>query len=831
MLIKLLVMKEIKSEGIFPVEALKSKIWSMFDILRSERITSDDYNVLLFLLSAYKDGLFNIEVLNESGNLSGRLIQILHKSESEVAHQYKVLFDCFEPIVVRLSDDGIRRIISIFSDLNSEMLKEQFPDIFDSVLFCIAQSQGRFGGEFIQPTELTRLICNLADLQPNSKVYNPFAGLASFGVYLNKVQNYFGQERNQKSWALGTLRIMAYEGLGFSKYVCDDSIINWPDSSIKFDLIVSNPPYGMRLGNHYRESNSEIRTIEHFLLEKGMQSLTQQGKLIAIMPQGILFRSGYEQRLRQILVNEDLIDTIISLPGGLLLNTSTPLTLIILNKNKSVPGKVRFVDAKKFVNVKSLREKVLNDYELVNFLNNNYNDSDLIRLISNEQIRGFDYNLSVSRYFYKEIEGVKLGEIIEFVRGQRVNLPPSGKLIRIRDLKDDKIDFRLEESNIEEVDFRRQHIYQITESCLLLAVRWKTLKPTLFEYEGSPIYRNQDILSFKVNDKIADKAYLINELNADYVKAQLDTIRLGHAVQFIRQNDLLEVVIKLPSIEEQRAKVQGIYELSDKIKILQAERNALAHGVSNKLYESVSSIKHSLGKPLLDIGSSLRNVERALSKFISDWEDIKLDEEYDLTIKDNFDSVYSNLKFIHSILLNNESVLDVRNHELKEVDFLVFIRGYINRIKSAKPLNVDIKLDIHPDIKIQIKNKVLILANAELLEIAMNAIVENANIHAFTDFSKNYKIEIRLSLYGGINNYIKVEVANNGKPFPKNYTLEKLIRKNSFAGETGNTGQGGFDLNEIIKYHNNGVSTLDLITDNFETEFITTYTFLIPLNR
>lgn len=100
-----------------------------------------------------------------------------------------------------------------------------------------------------------------------------------------------------------------------------------------------------------------------------------------------------------------------------------------------------------------------------------------------------------------------------------------------------------------------------------------------------------------------------------------------------------------------------------------------------------------------------------------------------------------------------------------------------------------------------------------MLEIALNDIVENANRHAFTDFSKNYKIEFRVSIYFApslkmqpknkfdkYDTFIKVEVANNGKPFPKNYSLEKLIRKNSFAGKTGNTGQGGYDLNEIIKY-------------------------------
>jgi hypothetical protein len=159
------------------------------------------------------------------------------------------------------------------------------------------------------------------------------------------------------------------------------------------------------------------------------------------------------------------------------------------------------------------------------------------------------------------------------------------------------------------------------------------------------------------------------------------------------------------------------------------------------------------------------------------------------------------------MLRNNESFLDLSNYKLTEIDFLAFIKGYVNRIKSAGRSNVSTKLDIHPDIKIQLKNKALIQGNVELLEIALNAIEENANMHAFIDHSKKHKLEFRVSLYvapsvrkqsedntiGRFNTYIKVEIANNGKPFPENYSLDKLIRKNSFAGETGNTGQGGFD--------------------------------------
>lgn len=833
-----------------PFLELKSKLWRVFDILRSENITSENYYVVLLLLSLYKDKILKADVEVENKYIKERIEAILHKSESDLEEGYRNIYKNFEPILNSLSKKGLTSIVKVICDLNHKILSENFSELFDTVLYNLAQSQGRYGGEFIQPLEITRFICGLFELPEGAKVFNPFAGLASFGVNLDKGQDYFGQELNQKTWALGALRLMAYERPGSSRYVSDDSILNWPDVSEKFDLIVSNPPYGLRLGNQYREIEPGIRTAEQFLVERGLHSLNKEGKLIALLPQGFLFRGMQEQQLRQFLVDEDLLDTIISLPGGLLSNMGIPLIILVINKKKERPGKVRFIKADKFVEVRGPREKFLNDYALNGLIHGHRVDEDALRIIDNAEIKAFDYNLNVPRYFQKEIELanneqlVKLKDILEYVRGQRGNLPDNGKLIRIRDLRDDKVDFRLKVSEIEDVELRRPDIHQINETCLLLAIRWRTLKPTHFVFEDTPIYKSQDILSFKVNETVADYGYVINELHADYVQGQLESYRMGATIPFIRRDDLLEVAIKLPSLQEQKAKVKGIFELSDKIKMLQEERNALAHGVSSKLYESVSTIKHSLGKPLLNIGSSLRNIENALSKLNADWERAKLNERYDLTIKDTFDSIYSNLELIHSMLRNNESVLDVSNYELTEIDFLVFIKGYVNSIKSAERLNVSTKLDIHPDIKIQLKNKVLIQANAELLEIGLNAIVENANMHAFTDDSKKYKLEFRVSLYvapsekkqadeviGRFDTYIKVEVANNGKPFPKNYSLEKLIRKNSFAGETGNTGQGGFDLNEIIKYHNNGLSTLELVTDDFTTEFTTTYSFLIPFNR
>ena len=838
-----------------PAEEIESTFWSMFDILRGKVDMSGSY-ILLLYLSLYKDDLLSKVYTLIDGDFAPELAQRFAKeyanklpeNKKELSKSYDSIIQGLFNSLGKIDEPEIFKIVEKLEEIDRATLSENFPEIFDNILYKIVQSQGRYGGEFIQPIELTRFICALSDLPDQSSVFNPFAGLASFGVFLDQSQDYFGQELNRKTWALGALRLMAYSRPVLSKYVCDDSILHWPEKQ-KFDLIVANPPFGAPLKQQDQIQNSGIRTYEQFLIEKGISSLKSNGKLIAVLPNGILFRGGTDLRLREILIENDLIDTIISFPGGVLLNTGIPFVVLVLNKSKNLPGQVRFIEANKFVKSEGARVKVLNEYSINSLIKSN-KESDFLRVVSNHKIQENNYNLDVHRYYQKGIipekneRLVKLKVLMEYVRGQSGDLPESGKLVRIRDLKDDNVDYRLDLSIIERTLLRRPDIYQLNDTCLLLAIRWRTLKPTLFKYDGEPIFRNQDILSFKVDESIVDITYLINELHSEYVQEQLEAYRMGTTIPIIRKDDLCEVVIKLPPLEEQRAKVQGIIELSDKIKILQEERNALAHGVSNKLYESVSTIKHSLGKPLLNIGSSLRNIEKALSRLNVDWEQAKINERYDITLKDTFESIHSNLEFIHSVLRNNESALDVTNYELKEVDFLNFIKGYVKRIKSAERSNININLDFHPDIKIQLNNKVTLKANTELLEIAMNAIVENAYMHAFTDHSKKYKLEFRVSLYvapsvkaksndtaSRFDTFIKMEVANNGKSFPANYSIEKFTRRNSFAGETGNTGQGGFDLNEIIKYHNEGKSTLELIIDDFNTEFTTTYSFLIPLTR
>lgn len=816
--------KEFKIEGMMPLEIIKSKIWTIFDIVRSENISSEDYHVVLFLLSAYKDNLISIDLINENHQIKKRLLERLRNSNNELSNQYTPIFLCFEPSIQKLSENGLRNLFSVLTEINKQVLTENFPDIFDSVLYRISQSQGRFAGEFIQPVELTRFMCDLADLKKHAKVFNPFAGLASFGVYLDQSQGYFGQELNQKTWALGALRLMAYERPGSSKYVCDDSISHWPDESEQFDLILSNPPFGMRLDHQYRTFDSNTRTIEQFLIEKGVQSLKQDGKLIALLPQGFLFRGMHEERLREHLVEEDLIDTIISLPGGLLLNTGIPLIILVLNRSKKLPGRVKFIDAKNFVTAKEPREKVLNDDKLNSFIHSDKDVDNVVKIVHNEQIRDNDYNLSVARYFQKHIDGVKLGDILELVRGRRGNLPKTGKLIRIRDLKDDKVDFTLDVSSVEENELTRTNIHLVSDSCILLAIRWRTLKPTFFEFKGEPIFRSNDILSFNVNEAIVDKAYLINELHADYVQDQLESYRLGVSMPFIRTDDLKKVVIKLPSLVEQRAKVEGLKQAFIKAKEEELKLQKEILGIKEDTFKEFASIKHTFRQYLGAIKSNVVGTRKFLNK--RDGQIISLDDMYspklNQTLRDHLLSVEETIASLGKLL--ETEMFTSKGNQVETLDLIELVKMAHKRFEQD-PFIFELDCDEESFGEMDENLIPLIDMNKDDFFKLFSNIVSNAINHGFkTEHGNIIRSKIK---YDSKFESCVLEVSNNGVPMPEKFTFTHLTTRGEKTTDSKGTGIGGADIKDIITTYK---GTFELFNE-INSPFPVTYKINFPISK
>lgn len=815
------------------VNSIINQAWRIFEVLRGS-VRSEDLEITLFLLSAYNDGLIDNDSFIYQGDIIENFLEEVKKSE-----KYRSIVNIYAPIVDAISYRKKVEILNSLKVISPSILQSHFPEIFDMLLYRLSDAQGKYSGEFIQPLEISRFIMNLADLPDNATVYNPFAGLASFGTFLNKRQRYYGQEINPRTWALGKLRLMAYE-LDDSNFSLDDSIEHWNNFS-EFDLIVSTPPFGMKIPNHL--SNENGLTLERYIIERSLNRLPKNGQLICVVSQGFLFRGGKEQRFREELVKNGLIDTIISLPSGLLKHTGIPTCIVVFKKSQSHNGFIRIVNANDFVISKGPRDKRLEDIKLSKMIVQD-SENEFVKFVSIDKIRNAEYNLNVQRYFAKEFHGVVLvPEIAEFFRGTTASKGEYGKFIRIRDLKDDVIDCILNLESIEKKELHLHGIRKIEESCLLLATRWKTLKPTFFKFEGEPIYIASDIIALKIDETKVDIYYLINELHADHVGEQMGSYRTTGVIPIIKKEDLFNVRIQLLSIQEQKAKVSGILELSEQIKKLQRDKEQILKGIDKQEVESSTSLSHILGKPLLSIGSSLEIIQDALAKVDINWKQVMVSERKKFTLEDAFTSISKNLDFIQSLVDENKSIINISHFEITDINLLTFIKNYTKNASNSSKDNVQIILDIHNDVLEQFGKKIMVNANEQKLTMVLNNIIDNAKHHGFLDTNKNYKISIEVVPFTETvevaeklnydilesESYIEVKISNNGKPFPKDFKLEDYIRKNFGAGNTKNKGLGGYEINEIIKSHNNGRKALNIFSSDADSEYNTTISFLLPI--
>lgn len=695
---------------------------------------------------------------------------------------------------------------------------ENFPEIFDSILYKLADSQGRFGGEYIQPVELTRFICKLADVPSNGKIYNPFAGLASFAVFFDQGQHYLGQEINYKTWALGILRIMAYERVGRSIYIADDSIKNWNPKSEKYDLIVANPPFAFRLPKPIDSEFGTITNYGQFLVGKGIADLSENGKLIALIPNGFLYHSGSEFNIRKFLVDQDILEMVISFPGGLLSNTGIPIALLLINKAKKNKGIIRFVNASRFTETTFTKNKKLNDYSLNSTISGDA-DSDSLRIVSLADINSFNYNLNVKRYFQKAIEGISLDNIVTRVKTERVKANVSGKFIRLRDLKDDRLNYTLDYGNVETTIIPSRAL-KISESVLLLAIRWKTLKPTYFNYDGNPIYISHDMIPFRINREKTDIDFLVYELHSEFITDQLHTLRVGETIPMIRFEDLMTVKIQLPSIESQKAKVQGAKDAFMEIKTRELKEEATKYGLDKRLFSEFASLKHTLGSPLQNILSNAsvllryfgdRKIES--SQLANDDFKNRLNENLVEIIR----SIKNDTNLISDLLEKGENAFDFSNYDIGIWD-LSEIEKEILKLRNAR---FKFRLSVNL-IKVPHKNSFGIWGNPRPLQIMINNILDNADKHAFDEKSPENHVVVDLSI---LEEEFIVQIKNNEKPFPKGYNKEKFITKYVTSDPQKGSGIGGYDINRIAEFFR---APWDLIL-NDDKLFPVEFKFYFPL--
>ena len=295
---------------------------------------------------------------------------------------------------------------------------DTFGDTYEFLMQMYASEAGKSGGEFFTPQQVSELLARLAsDKNPNiNKVYDPACGSGSL---LLKFAKTIGKENPNLKYFGQEIINMFLHNINF-----DNFDIRLEDTLLKpqhmqdapFDAIVSNPPYSLKwegkdntiLINDERyapagvlapKSAADLAFTMHMLWH-----LSEQGTAAIVEFPGVLYRGGDEKRIRQYLIKNNRVDTVIQLPANLFFGVGIATCIIVLKKSAKVDSSVLFIDASKLF-VKNGNKNLLTDEhqdKIMELFHNRRDEQYLAKLVKNDDILANDCNLSVSSYVEQE---------------------------------------------------------------------------------------------------------------------------------------------------------------------------------------------------------------------------------------------------------------------------------------------------------------------------------------------------------------------------------------------------------------------------------------------
>jgi len=304
----------------------------------------------------------------------------------------------------------------------------EFPDLlgaaYEYLIKFFADSAGKKGGEFYTPGEVVRLLVQIVKPRAGNEIYDPTVGSGGFLIQSHQYVEeqgenpndlaLYGQDSNGTVWSICVMNMILHNITRFTIENADtleDPQILDHGQIRKFDRVLANPPFSqnysratLKFPSRFREwcpetgKKADLMFVQHMLA-----SLKPDGHMATIMPHGVLFRGGKEKLIRELFINDDVIEAIISLPPGLFYGTGIPACVIVTNKNKpdAMRGKVLFINAdREYAEGKNQNKLRPEDIEKMDFVFSQKRElPKYSRLVDKAEIvEKHDYNLNIRRY-------------------------------------------------------------------------------------------------------------------------------------------------------------------------------------------------------------------------------------------------------------------------------------------------------------------------------------------------------------------------------------------------------------------------------------------------
>ncbi|TCD46944.1 type I restriction-modification system subunit M [Chlorobium sp. N1] len=344
--------------------------------------------------------------------------------------------------------DRNRRLKQLLEDFHKPQLDMRPSRISEDVIgntyiYLIerfASDSGKKAGEFFTPLKVTELVARLAAPKPGDRICDPACGSGGLLIKAAKQvgnRNFalFGQESNGSTWALCRMNMFLHSFDSARIEWCDT--LNSPllvenDRLMKFNCVVANPPFSLdKWGAENAESDQYTRFWRGvpprskgdwaFISHMVEIALEKEGRVAVVVPNGVLFRGAAEGRIRQKMIEENLLDAVIGLPGNLFPTTNIPVAVLVFDRSREKGGireeckNVLFVDAsREFVSGKN--QNTLSEEHLTKIMATyavRAEKEKYAHLAEFAEIKENDFNLNIPRYVdtFEEEEAIDIDAV------------------------------------------------------------------------------------------------------------------------------------------------------------------------------------------------------------------------------------------------------------------------------------------------------------------------------------------------------------------------------------------------------------------------------------
>jgi type I restriction enzyme M protein len=347
----------------------------------------------------------------------------------------------------------LRHLLEDFADKKLDLSPSRVGSLdvignaYEYLIKHFAAGSGKSAGEFYTPPEVSDLLSIILEPQEGDDICDPACGSGSLLMKCGKQirtnfdgsKKYalFGQESIGSTWSLAKMNMFLH-GEDNHKIEWGDTIRNpklidkKTSGLLHFDIVTANPPFSLekwghedadkdKYGRFHRaippKTKGDYAFISHMI--ETLKPVT--GRMGVVVPHGVLFRGSTEGKIRQQLIDENLLDTVIGLPDKLFFGTGIPAAILIFKKQKS-DDNVLFIDAsrafKSNKNQNQLTEDNINN--IIDAFKARKTQDKYAYLATREEIAENDYNLNIPRYVdtFEEEAEIDLNE----VRNERLTL-------------------------------------------------------------------------------------------------------------------------------------------------------------------------------------------------------------------------------------------------------------------------------------------------------------------------------------------------------------------------------------------------------------------------